>query len=93
MNAQTLPLPNPGDWVTVEGAARILGKSKAQVIRYVADQRLAGYRFEGARERLADRMLWKAEVLEFKAAMAKFRRPGVVEQVARRAAAAAAKPR
>lgn len=85
MNDQVLPLPNPGDWVTIEGAARILGKSKQQVIRYVADQRIRGYRLEGARERLADRVLWKPEVLEFKRAAATFRRPNVAEQVARRA--------
>jgi hypothetical protein len=85
MNAQALPIPNPGDWVTVEGAARILGRSKWQVNRYLADQKIRGYRIEGARDRLADRLLWKPEVLEFKRAQTIVARPGVVEQVRRRA--------
>lgn len=89
MNAQTLPIPNPEDWVTIEGAARLLGRSKQQVIRYVADQRLAGYRVYGARDRLAERLLWRADVERFKEAQRTIARPGIVEQVRRRASSAA----
>lgn len=85
MNVQTLPLPNPGDWVTIDGAAVILGRSKKQVIRYVADQRIRGYRFEGAGPRLADRMIWRAELEEFKEAQRTLARPPLAERLARRA--------
>lgn len=88
MNVQTLPLPNPGDWVTVDGAARLLGKSKKQVIRYLADQKIRGYRFYGATDRLAERMIWRADVEDFRKAQLLVSRPGVVEQVRRRAEAA-----
>jgi len=74
--------------VTVDGAARILGRSKRQVIRYLADQRIRGYRFYGSTDRLAERMIWRPELEDFRKAAATFRRPGVVEQVRRRAAAA-----
>lgn len=85
MNGQTLPIPNPDDWVTVDGAVKILGRSKQQVVRYLADQKIRSYRIFGARDRLAERLIWRAELLEFKAAQAKVRKPGVVEQVRRRA--------
>src|SRR3982750_2661588 len=90
MNAQQLPIPNPEDWVTVDGACKILGRSKHQVIRYLADQRIRSYRIYGSRDRLAERLIWRHELLEFKAAQAKVRRPGVVEQVRRRAEASRA---
>lgn len=90
MNVQSqLPLPNPEDWVTIEGAARILHRSKAQVIRYVADQRLVGYRLYGSRDRLAERVLWRADVEKFRDAQQVIARPGVVERVQRRAASVA----
>lgn len=85
MNVQTLPLPNPGDWVTIDGAAAILGRTKKQVIRYVADQKIRGYRFEGAGPRLADRMIWRAELEKFKAAQQTVRKPPLGERLARRA--------
>lgn len=71
--------------MTIDGAAAILGRSKKQVIRYVADQRIRGYRFEGAGPRLADRMIWRAELEQFKAAQQTVRRPPLGERLARRA--------
>lgn len=86
MNAQTLPLPNPGDWVTVEGAAMIVKRSKSQVIRYMADQRLASYRIYGSRDRLAERLIWRADAEAFRDAMKTVSRPGILTQIERRRA-------
>lgn len=85
MNVQTLPLPNPGDWLTIDGAAMMLGRSKKQVIRYVAEQRIRGYRIEGSGPRLADRLLWRAEVEAFRDAQRTVRRPPLPERLERRA--------
>lgn len=66
---QALPLPNPGDWITVDGAVAILGKSKRQVIRYMADQRLASYRIYGSHDRWPERLIWRRDAEEFRDAM------------------------
>jgi len=89
MNEQKLPIPNPEDWVTVDGAAKLLRKSKQQVIRYMADQRIASYRIYGSRDRLAERLLWRHDVEGYADALRTVKRPGVVEQVRRRAELAA----
>ena len=62
MNAQTLPLPNPGDWTTVDGACEILGVSRRTVARMVAAQVLTAYRVRGAGRR--EILLWVPEVRE-----------------------------
>jgi hypothetical protein len=85
MNVQALPIPNPGDWLTIDGAAMLLGRSKKQVIRYVADQRIRGYRIDGAGPRLADRLLWRAEVEAFRDAQQTVRRPPLATRLERRA--------
>ena len=89
---ERLPLPNPEDWITVAGVAKMLGRSQKMVINYLADQRLASYRIQGSRDRLAERLIWRADAERFRDAVKTFRKPGVVEQVRRRAAARQAEP-
>jgi|SRR5215207_8573699 len=74
MNAQTLPLPNIGDWCAIAGAARRLKCSRRTVERMVADGRLTGYWPEGAPKRAASALLWKPQVLELAEALARVRR-------------------
>jgi excisionase family DNA binding protein len=74
MNAQTLPLPNPGDWCAIAGAARRLKVSRRTVERMVMDGRLTGYWPEGAAERPAGAMLWKPQVVELADALNRVRR-------------------
>lgn len=74
MNAQTLPLPNPGDWCAIAGAARRLKVSRRTVERMVLDGRLTGYWPEGATRRTAAAMLWLPQVVELADALAKVRR-------------------
>jgi excisionase family DNA binding protein len=69
MNYQTLPLPNPEDWITVYGAAPILRTSVRTVVRMVQDGRLTGYRIAGAPDRPASRILWRPQVVELAEAM------------------------
>jgi excisionase family DNA binding protein len=73
MNEQTLPLPNIGDWCTVGGAARIMKKSRRTVERMVADGSLRGYLPFGAPDRIASRLLWRADVDELAAALERLR--------------------
>lgn len=76
MNNQTLPLPNPGDWCTIAGAARLLKLSRRTVERMVADGRLTGYLPYGAPDRVASRILWLPEVRELAAALERVRSAG-----------------
>lgn len=76
MNNQTLPLPNPGDWCTIGGAATLLKLSRRTVERMVADGRLTGYRPYGAPDRVASKLLWLPEVRELAAALERVRAAG-----------------
>lgn len=76
MDNQTLPLPNPGDWLTVGAAATRLRKSRRTVERYVALGTLTGYWPEGAVKRAGSAMLWRPQVLELAAALDKVRGAG-----------------
>jgi hypothetical protein len=69
MNDQTLPLPNPGDWCSIRGAARILKLSRRTVERYVALNQLTGYLPFGAPDRIASRILWRPDVDELAKAL------------------------
>lgn len=73
MNNQTLPLPNPGDWCSIAGAARILKKSRRTVERMVANGQLVGYLPFGAPDRIASRMLWRPDVDELGVALERVR--------------------
>lgn len=66
--------------MTVDGAAMRLGKSKRQVLRYMADERLRSYRVFGARDRLADRLLWVADVNELRDALRRVKPPTFVDK-------------
>jgi len=62
MNNQTL-LPNPQDWLSIGGAATLLGVSDATVYRMVSTGILTGYRADNGRGPYkAPVMLWRAEV-------------------------------
>jgi excisionase family DNA binding protein len=74
MNNQTLPLPNPGDWCAVAGAAQLLGVSRRTVERMIVDGRLVGYVPYGGSRRVASQILWMHEVRDLAAALARVRR-------------------
>lgn len=75
MDNQTLPLPNPGDWLAIAGAAEHLAVSRRTVERMIEDGRLTGYWIEGARDRTAAAMLWRADVERLREALKRVRRP------------------
>lgn len=70
MNNQTLPLPNPGDWCTVDAAALIIGVNRRTVARLVDRGVLRKYSFAGSERGV---FLWKPEVIEYAAAWARIR--------------------
>lgn len=72
MNDQTLPLPNPGDWCTIDGAAEITGRSRRTIARWVDLGTLTGYRIHGAGRRHV--ILWVPEVRELAASLERVRK-------------------
>ena len=75
MHNQTLPLPNPGDWISIAAAAARLEVSRRTVERLIEDGRLTGYWIEGARGRTAAAILWRADVQRLREALERVRRP------------------
>lgn len=73
MNNQTLPLPNPADWCSTVGAARLLGLSHRTVCRMISDKRLIGYLPYGATPTPSNHILWMPEVRDMAAALRKAR--------------------
>lgn len=71
MNDQTLPLPNPGDWCTIDGAAEITGKSRRTIARYVELGTLTGYKIKGSPRRGV--LLWVPQVRELAGAVERVR--------------------
>lgn len=65
---QTLPLPNPGDWVTTEGAAWLLGVSRRTVERMAAAGTLTAYRPGAGPIERPPAMFWLPEVARVKEA-------------------------
>jgi len=63
MNHQTLPLPNPGDWLTTEGAAYELGVSRRTVERMAEREVLTPYQPAGGPRETPGPMYWRPEVL------------------------------
>lgn len=53
------PSPNPQDWTTVSGAARMLFVSERTVLRMIEDGRLTGHEFHACR---GSRFLWVPDV-------------------------------
>lgn len=62
MKRDTLPIPNPTDWLTTKGAAFLLGMSPRSVERMVERGALRAYRPYGAPKEKAAAMFWRAEV-------------------------------
>lgn len=68
LDMDQLPLPNPGDWITITGAADLLGCSRRTVGRMVAGGQLHAY---PPRHGLLEQpllLLWYPEVQEVLAA-------------------------
>jgi excisionase family DNA binding protein len=63
MNQQTLPLPNPDDWLTKGRVARQLGVSRRTVDRMVDRGALTAYSPVGAYKEKVPAMFWHADVL------------------------------
>jgi hypothetical protein len=76
MENQTLPLPNPGDWISPRGAAAILRTSVRTVHRRMADGRLKSYLPYGALDLPSNHILWRPEVKELGKALALARGDG-----------------
>ncbi len=62
---QTLPLPNPGDWCSVDGAAALLQVTRSSVYRFY-DKGLIKIHYVNALP-----LLWKADVVELATARAR----------------------
>lgn len=62
MNNQTLPLPNPGDWITTMGAAFLLGVSRRTVERMAERGTLKPYRPYGAPKEVTPVLFWRQQV-------------------------------
>lgn len=73
MNNQTLPLPNPDDWISVAGAAAICRISTRTVARRVKAGAIIAHLPYGAADRPQNYILWKPSVLQFGDALAKVR--------------------
>lgn len=61
---QTLPLPNPGDWITTKGAAFLLGVSRRTVERLAEKGALTPYRPYGALGEVTPVLFWREQVNE-----------------------------
>jgi excisionase family DNA binding protein len=62
MKQDTLPLPNPTDWLTTKAAAWLLGMSTRSVERMVERGVLRAYRPYGAQKEKVPAMFWRPEV-------------------------------
>jgi len=62
---QTLPIPNPGDWCSVDGAAALLQVSRSSVYRFAERKLLTMYYADTVP------LLWRAEVTELATARAR----------------------
>jgi hypothetical protein len=63
MNNQTLPIPNPGDWMTINSAALLLRVDRRTIGRMINKGTLTGYQPYAAPDESAPLLLWRAEVL------------------------------
>lgn len=62
MKQQTLPIPNPGDWITTMGAAFLLGVSRRTIERMAEKGVLTAYRPYGAPDEVTPVLFWRAQV-------------------------------
>ncbi len=64
MNQPTLPMPNPGDWMTVNAAATLLTVDRRTIDRLIDKGTLTVHRpYAGPGEK-PPLLLWRAEVLQ-----------------------------
>lgn len=64
MEQQTLPIPNPGEWMTRQAGAYVLGVDPRTVDRMVADGLLTAYRPVGKPGEVVPLILWREQVRE-----------------------------
>lgn len=62
MNPHALSIPNPTDWLSVKGAAFLLGVSPRTVERLAVKGTLTAYRPYGAPQEKPAPMFWRDEV-------------------------------
>ncbi len=62
MKQDTLPIPNPTDWLTTKAAAFLLGVSRRTVERLTDKGVLTAYRPYGAPKEAVPAMYWRAQV-------------------------------
>lgn len=68
MQQETLPIPNPGDWLTVSATAQALGTSRRTVMRMAARGALRDYSPIGADGEKPTVLFWWADVAKIRAA-------------------------
>lgn len=71
MQQQSLPIPNPREWMTRQGAAHALHVDPRTVDRMVEKKQLTGWRPIGAPDEQIPLLLWVAEVRELASARAR----------------------
>lgn len=71
MEQQPLPLPNPGDWMTRQAAAYVLGVDPRTVDRMVLDKLLTDYRPVAKPGEQAPLLLWREQVRDLVRARAR----------------------
>jgi len=74
MNNQTLPLPNPKDWATIDGVAERLGVSRRTVSRMATDGVLTAYKPHQGRAYRPLVLFWVPEVDELHQARRRVKR-------------------
>lgn len=62
MNQTPLPLPNPGDWLTTDGAAHLLGVHRRTLMRMVDIGQLTAYEPGAGFKKTPPLMFWRPAV-------------------------------
>lgn len=59
----TLPLPDPGAWMTIKAVARLLGVTRKTVDRMLASERLTGYSPVADPDERAPVLIWRDDAM------------------------------
>lgn len=63
MNNQTLPIPNPHDWMTVSAAAQFMRVDRRTIVRMVERRTLTAHQPYAADGEKPPLLLWRDEVI------------------------------